>query len=268
MRQWATRELPKDPDRLSPSGMTEIRLFPSFDKGEIVHATAKGEQPSVSAILTGAGEFFYVLEGEGRLWRATGDLEDVVPLHPGRCVTLPPGIEYQYRTKGGPLKFLVATVPRWQPQNWDAARRRHWDELGRELTPSSPRPGPWVTKDLPKKYDYLAPDGSEIRLLPSFDAGGLAHCRLPAGALSAPVRHRTVKEVWYVLAGRGQVWRAENTDEEVVEVKPGTGLTIPTGVHFRFLAAQDEPLEIMIGTFPAWPGPDEAEPVPARWPAR
>ncbi|MEK6283898.1 MAG: hypothetical protein AABN95_26395 [Acidobacteriota bacterium] len=34
-------------------------------------------------------------------------------------------------------------------------------------------------KTLPEQYDYLAPDGSEIRLLPDVSGGGLAHCRLP-----------------------------------------------------------------------------------------
>lgn len=47
--------------------------------------------------------------------------------------------------------------------------------------------------------DYLAPDGSEIRLLVSGEHGGFAHCVLPAGRMSAPVRHRTVEELWYVL---------------------------------------------------------------------
>ena len=267
MRDWTTRELPADPDRDSPSGAARIRLFPSFEEGEIVHATAETERPSIAAILSGVGEFFYVLEGEGSLWRATGDLEDVVPLRPGRCVSVPPGVEYQYRAEVAPLKLLATTVPRWQAENWAAAKRHHWDEQGRELTAASRRPGPWVTKDLPVAQDYLAPDGSEIRLLPTFDAGGLAHCRLPAEAISAPVRHRTVKEIWYVLAGRGQVWRARGTDDEVVDVTAGTCLTIPTGVSFQFRASRDSPLEIMIGTFPAWPGASEAEPVPGHWSA-
>lgn len=30
----------------------------------------------------------------------------------------------------------------------------------------------WETKDLQEEPDYLAPDGSEIRLLPSFERGG------------------------------------------------------------------------------------------------
>ena len=55
--------------------------------------------------------------------------------------------------------------------------------------------------------DYLAPDGSEIRLLPAMKGGGLCHCTLPVGKTSAPVAHRQVEEIWYVASGEGEVWR-------------------------------------------------------------
>lgn len=126
-------------------------------------------------------------------------------------------------------------------------------------------PGPWITMDLPQDDQYLAPDGSEIRLLVTTDAGGLAHCTLAAGKMSGPVRHRTVKEIWYVVEGRGEVWRSDGFDEDVVEVEPGTALTIPTKVSFQFRALQEGSLKIVIGTFPAWPGPSEAETVPGNW---
>ncbi len=267
-RDWMTKKLGEECDYISPSGTSEIRLLPSFEQGEIVHATALPDKPSIAATLTGVGEFFHILEGKGELWRATGSFEDVVPLRPGRCVSVPPGIESQYRADGGPMRFLVTTVPRWQRENWSEAKRRYWDEHGDATSTPSHRPGPWMTVDLPKNYHYLAPDGSEIRLLPTFDAGGLAHCTLPATAISGPVRHRTVREIWYVLGGRGEVWRSNGVDEEVAEVDMGTCLTIPTGVSFQFRALEDGPLKIMIGTFPAWPGAEEAEPVPGRWALR
>jgi mannose-6-phosphate isomerase-like protein (cupin superfamily) len=57
--------------------------------------------------------------------------------------------------------------------------------------------------------DTTAPDGSEIRLLATEAQGAtrasLCEVRLPAGATSRPVFHRTVEEIWYVLEGRGRV---------------------------------------------------------------
>lgn len=262
---WSTMRLGDKYDRHSPDGTSEIRFLPSFEQGEIVHAVAHPKKSSTAATLSGLGEFFYVLEGEGALWRASGNLEDIVPLRRDRCVSIPPGIEYQYRADEAPMKLLVTTVPRWERDNWMEAKRHYWNEGGAPTHEPLRRPGPWITVDLPKNYHYLAPDGSEIRLLPTFDAGGLSHCTLPTGSISGPVRNRTVKEIWYVLHGQGEVWRSDGNEEEVVEVDSGTCLTIPTGVSFQFRASREGPLTIMIGTFPTWPGAQEAEPVPGHW---
>jgi mannose-6-phosphate isomerase-like protein (cupin superfamily) len=125
----------------------------------------------------------------------------------------------------------------------------------------------WKTGRVGSEPTSLAPDGSEIHKLPSGQRGSLARCGLPAGRVTRAVRHRTVEEVWYVTAGRGQVWRADGDGEEIVDVDPGTGLTIPTGVAFQFRAADDADLEIILTTMPPWPGSDEAELVEGRWAA-
>lgn len=114
------------------------------------------------------------------------------------------------------------------------------------------------TKALPEKYDYLAPDGSEIRLLPTMNGGGLAHCTLPVGRVSKPVCHKTVEEIWYFLGGKGQVWRRKGDSAESVDVCAGMSLAIPSGTHFQFRNTGDAPLHFIIVTMPPWPGPDEA----------
>ena len=81
---------------------------------------------------------------------------------------------------------------------------------------------------LPESFNYLAPDGSEIRLLNSLARGGLCHVTLPPEATSKAVKHLTVDEIWYFIEGRGQVWRKLGEVERIVEVKPGMSLTIPT----------------------------------------
>ena len=113
---------------------------------------------------------------------------------------------------------------------------------------------------------YLAPDGSEIRLLSSASRGSMVHCTLNPGEVSLPVAHRTVDEVWYFLEGSGQVWRQLGEQERVAEVAPGVSLSIPVGAHFQFRTTGDRPLRFLIVTMPPWPGEDEAYPVPGRWP--
>ena len=121
------------------------------------------------------------------------------------------------------------------------------------------------TKHLPEDYDELAPDKSEIRLLLNMKGGGLAHCTLPPHGISLAVKHKTVEEIWYFILGHGQVWRKQGAQEEIVDVDPGTCLTIPRETHFQFRNTEKEPLCFIIATMPPWPGEEEAVRVQDHW---
>jgi mannose-6-phosphate isomerase-like protein (cupin superfamily) len=113
--------------------------------------------------------------------------------------------------------------------------------------------------------DTTALDGSEVRLLATEAQGttraSLCEVRLPPGATSRPVFHRTVEEIWYVLEGRGRVWRCPaGVAADPVDVSPGDALAIPTGWAFQFRADAKAGLRFLCFTTPAWPGPDEAQP--------
>lgn len=118
---------------------------------------------------------------------------------------------------------------------------------------------------LPAAHDVIAPDGSEVRILLSLTGGSMAHFRLGPGQVSAAVRHRTVEEIWYILSGQGEMWRAAGGAEAVTVLAPGTCLSIEPGVTFQFRAAATEPLDAVAITMPPWPGEDEAEFVPGPW---
>ncbi len=119
---------------------------------------------------------------------------------------------------------------------------------------------------VPHAVDVVAPDGSEIRLLPQVPRGSMVHCRLPPGAVSRAVRHRTVDELWYVLRGRGRLWRARDGEASETPLLPHTAHAIPCGTRFQFRNDGEEPLDIVIVTMPPWPGEDEAERVADHWP--
>ena len=121
------------------------------------------------------------------------------------------------------------------------------------------------TKALPSEYTALAPDGSEIRELVRVAGGSMVHCTLPVGATSLAVTHRTAEEVWYVVGGRGQIWRKRGHQESVADVESGVSLNIEVGTHFQFRNNGDDPLCIVITTMPPWPGEDEAREVKGRW---
>lgn len=122
------------------------------------------------------------------------------------------------------------------------------------------------TMTLPDQMDARAPDGAEVRLLPTLDGrGGMAHFALPAGQVSRAVTHRTVEEIWYFISGRGQMWRQQGERSEIVEVFPGVALTIPLGTRFQFRSTGPEPLAAIGVTMPPWPGEGEAVVVEGIW---
>jgi len=123
----------------------------------------------------------------------------------------------------------------------------------------------FATMQLPFERTVVAPDGSDVRVLLGLAGGGMAHFSLPAGAVSAAVTHRTVEEIWFVIAGSGQMWRRRGSIEEITEVVAGTCMTIPLGTHFQFRAGGAQTLEVLAITMPPWPGDGEAVPVPGPW---
>ena len=121
------------------------------------------------------------------------------------------------------------------------------------------------TRQLPENPSLAAPDGSDVRLLLALAGGSMAHFTLGAGKVAKAVTHRTVEEVWFVLAGRGEMWRKQGSREETVTLAPGVCLTIPVGAHFQFQASATEPVSAIAITMPPWPGEGEAMFVNGPW---
>jgi mannose-6-phosphate isomerase-like protein (cupin superfamily) len=132
---------------------------------------------------------------------------------------------------------------------------------------------PFDTMRLPAARDVVAPDGSDVRILLRLAGGSMAHFELAGGRTSRAVVHRSVDEIWYVLSGRGEMWRSQadrrggEGGEEIVALEPGTCLSIPVGTSFQFRSLGDGPLAAVAVTMPPWPGEDEACEVSGAWPA-
>jgi mannose-6-phosphate isomerase-like protein (cupin superfamily) len=117
----------------------------------------------------------------------------------------------------------------------------------------------FTEKLLPTGHDAVAPDGSLVRLLPSLEAGGMAHFELGPGEVSRAQRHRRVEEIWYVVQGLGRMWRhQEGLEPREIDLRPGVALTIPVGTSFQFRNTGREPLAAIGVTMPPWPGEGEA----------
>jgi mannose-6-phosphate isomerase-like protein (cupin superfamily) len=124
------------------------------------------------------------------------------------------------------------------------------------------------TRTISTAPDDIAPDGSEIRLVSVVMAGGsMVHCTLKPGQVTRAVQHRTVAEAWLCISGNGRLWRSRDEDQETIDLTPGTGASIAAGTRFQFRNDGDSPLEIVIATFPPWPGEAEAVQCEGVWPS-
>lgn len=110
-----------------------------------------------------------------------------------------------------------------------------------------------------------APDGSTVRVLARLPGASMGQFELEPGRVSRAVVHRTIDEIWFVVGGRGELWRRQSSQEDSVELAPGTCLTIPCGTEFQFRALGAEALRVVAVSLPPWPGADEAVPVTGPW---
>jgi mannose-6-phosphate isomerase-like protein (cupin superfamily) len=123
------------------------------------------------------------------------------------------------------------------------------------------------TRTLAEAPVISAPDGSAVRPLCAIPgAGSFAHFRLEPGEIAKAVVHATVQEIWFILAGDGEMWRRQQGREDIVDLRPGVCLTIPLGTEFQFRAGA-VPLEVGAATMPPWPveSDDEARPAEGPW---
>jgi mannose-6-phosphate isomerase-like protein (cupin superfamily) len=157
------------------------------------------------------------------------------------------------RTGSTTVRTKVFTSPK--------VRSAGWMSPGHEATPRREYLPPMEFTRLPEQHDDIAPDGSEVRLLVTGEQGGMAHFRLEPHETSDAKQHRNVEELWYFVAGEGEMC----IGNDVMIVYTGVSVRIPPRTRFQFRSTSAEPLEIIAVTMPPWPGADEAQDAEAWW---
>ena len=85
---------------LPRGGMAQFRLLPGQVSRAVCHRTVE--------------EIWYVTEGRGRIWRKAEGREEVTELHPGLCLTIPLGTQFQFRAEAeSALAVIGVTMPPW-----------------------------------------------------------------------------------------------------------------------------------------------------------
>jgi mannose-6-phosphate isomerase-like protein (cupin superfamily) len=108
-----TVTLPTRPDAKSPAG-AEIRYLVSGPRGNMIHSTVPPHKINRATVHATVSEFWYILEGNGEIWRDDGAESGVSVLLPGTAIDIPAGTSFQYRNTGDTdLKFVCIAMPPW-----------------------------------------------------------------------------------------------------------------------------------------------------------
>jgi mannose-6-phosphate isomerase-like protein (cupin superfamily) len=122
------------------------------------------------------------------------------------------------------------------------------------------------TRPLPETPDDRSPAGAEIRYLMEGATGNMIHSTVPPGQVNRATVHATVSEFWHVLSGQGEIWRRNESGEEVtVLMLPGVSIDIPVGTAFQYRCTSKEPLRFLCIAMPPWPGDAEATQIEGPW---
>ena len=113
-------ELPLRADARSPAG-ADIRFIVDGPTGNMIHSTVPPGQINRATIHRTVSEFWYILSGQGEIWRRDGTEERVTSLVEGVSIDIPVGTAFQYRNVGSaPLTFICISMPPW-PGDHEAA---------------------------------------------------------------------------------------------------------------------------------------------------
>ena len=121
------------------------------------------------------------------------------------------------------------------------------------------------TTTLPEHPEAKSPAGADIRFLMAGETGNMIHSTVPPRQVNRATRHATVSEFWFVLEGRGEIWRDDGEQSRVTELVPGTAVDIPVGTAFQYRNTGDADLRFICVTMPPWPGDSEATYVDGTW---
>lgn len=118
---------------------------------------------------------------------------------------------------------------------------------------------------LPAQADAKSPAGADIRFIMDGETGNMIHSTVPPGQINRATVHETVSEFWYVLGGKGEIWRKSGTEERVTLLEQGVSIDIPVDTAFQYRNIGTEPLTFICITMPPWPGDEEASHISGKW---
>src|SRR5262249_49123728 len=113
MDEFRTMQLPVDRTGVAPDG-SDVRVLLALKGGGMAHFALPPGQTSTAVTHRTVEEIWLFLSGRGEMWRRQGDREEIVPVEPGTCLTIPLGTHFQFRSFGSEaLGAVGVTMPPW-----------------------------------------------------------------------------------------------------------------------------------------------------------
>ncbi len=110
---FATKRIAGTPDAIAPDG-SEVRVLCRLSRGGLAIFSLPPKAVSKAVAHHTVEEVWYIISGNGRMWRKLGQEEEIVELGPGLSLTIPTGTHFQFRCDGAePLNVIGATMPPW-----------------------------------------------------------------------------------------------------------------------------------------------------------
>jgi mannose-6-phosphate isomerase-like protein (cupin superfamily) len=110
---FVTKRIAGTADAIAPDG-SEVRVLCQLSRGGLALFSLPPNAVSKAVAHHTVEEVWYVISGNGRMWRKLGQQEEIEELGPGISLTIPTGMHFQFRCDGPePLNAVGATMPPW-----------------------------------------------------------------------------------------------------------------------------------------------------------
>ena len=112
---------------LAPDG-SEIRELVAVSGGSMVHCTLPSGATSTAVAHRTVEEVWYILQGQGQVWRKSDSAESVVDVRPGVSLSIEVGTHFQFRNTGAePLCIIIVTIPPWPGEDEAVRVGDYWE---------------------------------------------------------------------------------------------------------------------------------------------
>ena len=113
LKPFELKQLGKGVDGTAPDG-TALRLLLNLAGGSLAHFELPAAAVSHAVAHRTIEEIWFVVSGQGSIWRSLESVERIDPIGPGTALTIPLGTAFQFRAAAAaPLAFVAIAMPPW-----------------------------------------------------------------------------------------------------------------------------------------------------------